>query len=223
LRSPDDRGVLRTVLDVDVYAALQCNSTTWTAGSDSHRLSGDVEDPNYGDGHFLPVPGARVRWYPFDGASLGGRVEYDSENNKLALAQLAWTHRVRRDFSYRVSYIGRDHRYWDYSSSPVPSSSTFDGFNWADFGYAEVGFEHELCDAFAWAPYIRWDCRQNELDEVGAWIDFFRTDCLGFRFNVAYENEYTRIDGSREEDDWRIGFYIYLRALGPSQGLQIGD
>ena len=61
---------------------------------------------------------------------------------------------------------------------------------------------------------MRWDIKENELDSVGAWFDYL-TDCLGFRLQVAYDNEYTRIDGYTREADWDIGFYIYLRALGP--------
>ena len=54
-------------------------------------------------------------------------------------------------------------------------------------------------------------------DEIGAWIDF-RTDCLGFRFSVSYENDFTRVDGSRYDHDWNFGFFVYLRALGPTSG-----
>ena len=91
-------------------------------------------------------------------------------------------------------------------------------FNWSKFSYAQVAFEHELCDAVAWGPYVRWDFRENELDELGAWIDL-RTDCLGFRFSLSYENDYRRIDDSERRDNWRGGFSIYLRAVGPSNGL----
>jgi len=223
LREADERGKLRTVFDLDVYAALQFNRTDWTAGEDSHKLSDDPLDPNYGGDGMMVVPGARVRWMPFSGAALSARLEYDSENSKIAQANLMWNHRVRRDFSYRVLFTRRDHRYWDFSSSSVSPRSDYDGFNRTDFGYVEVGFEHEPCDVFAWAPYIRWDCRRNELDEVGTWVDIYRTDCLGFRLNLAYENEYTRVEGSCEDAEWRIGFYIYLRAFGPNQGLKIGD
>ena len=45
-----------------------------------------------------------------------------------------------------------------------------------------------------------------------------RTDCLGFRFSLSYENDYERIDGSKTSDDWRFGVYVYLRALGPESG-----
>ena len=33
------------------------------------------------------------------------------------------------------------------------------------------------------------------------------------------ENGYERIDRSRSEDDWRFGFFIYLRAFGPSAAI----
>ena len=59
--------------------------------------------------------------------------------------------------------------------------------------------------------------RENELDTVGCWIDYL-TDCLGFRLIVEYDNDYTTIDGYTVEDDWSIGFYVYLRALGASSG-----
>ena len=55
------------------------------------------------------------------------------------------------------------------------------------------------------------------VDEIGTWIDF-RTDCLGFRFSVSYENDFKRVDGSTYEHDWNFGFFVYLRALGPSSG-----
>ena len=47
------------------------------------------------------------------------------------------------------------------------------------------------------------------------------TDCLGFRFQVAYESAYERIDGSKNHSDVRVGFFIYLRALGPSSMLDL--
>ena len=90
-------------------------------------------------------------------------------------------------------------------------------FNWSRFGYLEARLEHDLCDAVAWGPFVRWDCREGELDEIGSWLDL-RTDCLGFRFSLSYENDYERIDGSKARDDWRFGFYVYLRARGPESG-----
>lgn len=86
-------------------------------------------------------------------------------------------------------------------------------FNWAYFRYLELGFEHELCDAFAWSPFVSWDFREQELDEYGGWVEY-RTDCLAFRLSFAYINDYKRLDGSLDEHDYRVEFLMYLRALG---------
>ena len=149
---------------------------------------------------------------------LSTRIEYDTENDELAYGDLKWSHRLADSFSYRVTYSGRSHRRWDYSSTVYDSETMRnEDFNWAKFRFLEVGFEHEMCDAIAWSPYVRWDCREGELDEIGAWLDL-RTDCLGFRFSVSYENDFTRVDGSRYDHDWNFGFFVYLRAIGPTSG-----
>ena len=137
------------------------------------------------------------------------------ENDKLALASVRWDGRFDKDLSFYVEFVHRDHRWWDYSSTPYdPALMRNEDFNWAYYSFLEFGIEHDVCDAIAWGPYIRWDCREGELDEIGSWFDY-RTDCLGFRLKLSYENAYTRIDGSEHEHDWRIGFYVYLRAFGP--------
>ena len=223
LRTTDERGVSRTLLDLDVYCGVQFNDTDYTPGDRFRRLVRDAEDPNYGKDDPMFVPGVRVRWMPTRETVLSGRVEYDTENDELAYGSLRWNHRLTDEFSYYVSYWGRNHRRWDYAASPYDRATMRrDDFNWVNYQFVEVGFEHEICDAVVWSPYIRWDCREGEFDEVGAWKDF-RTDCLGFRFSASYENDYTRIDGSRYDHDWSFGFFVYLRALGPSSGNPFGD
>ena len=74
--------------------------------------------------------------------------------------------------------------------------------------------------AAAWSPYIRYDCRRDEVDEVGAWFDLL-TDCLGYRVLFAHETSYTRIDNSKEPCDNRVCFFIYLRAFGPGSMLDM--
>ena len=143
------------------------------------------------------------------------------------MSELAWKHRLNPHFSYFVSYMSGNYRWWDFSSTPTVrytrdgQTNTSEEFNWVHFGTATVGFEHEICDAFAWSPFVRWDCLEGELDEVGAWFDF-RTDCLGFRLIVSYDKSYTLIDGSEYHSDCSVGFYIYLRAFGPSSGALLG-
>lgn len=222
LRKTDDRGHLRTIFDFDFYAAVQFNDTDYTAGDKYHRLA-PVGDPNYGKNTPDVVPGARLRWFPDDNISLSTRAEYDSQNNTLAYANIEWRHSLTRRLKYNVGLIHRNYRWWDFSSSMFnPATMRCDDFNMVHFSYVDLGFEYELCDAIAIGPYLRWNLRYHEIQEIGTWIDY-RTDCLGFRFQVSYENDYIQIDNSKYEDDWRFGFFMYLRAFGPGMGSLIGD
>ena len=223
-RKADEKGRSRTVFDFDAYAAVQLNDTSWTEGGRRHRLSRSQENPNYGrDGKAVASPGVRARWHPTEDSSLLARAEWDGENDTVAYANVAWSQRISKDLSSTLSYSARDQRWWDFSSTPYdPSVERNDDFNWTKFSYAGISFEHEICDALAWGPFLRWDLRENELDEVGAWVDL-RTDCLGFRISFSYENDYKRIDGSEHDDDWRVSVGVYLRAFGPSVGTMFGD
>ena len=115
---------------------------------------------------------------------------------------------------WHFGYIGRDHRIWSY----LPSN--YDRWNYQYSNILHLGFEHVVCDWFAWSPFIRWDARCNELDETGTWFDFL-TDCLGFRFTVNYVNSVRRIDESKYKSDFEIAFLIYLRVLGASSMLDM--
>ena len=213
----DDAGVLRRYLAADLYCALQCNDTEWLGDDRGHKLA-EAGKPNYGKRAVTPVPGVRLAWYPEKDVSLSFRLEYDPDENVIALGSVDWRHRISDGFSYYASFTQSDFRYWDFSSQPYDRTRmTGDEFNLVRFAYAYVGFEHELCDAIAWSPYIRWDCYEGELDSVGSWIDY-RTDCLGFRLLLEYESEYTRIDGSSHDSDFSVGFYVYLRAFGAESG-----
>ncbi len=227
-RKTDDQGVSRNILDFDIYAAFQCNSTDWTTGDRFHRLADDVGDPNYGKDSLSVYPGVRLRYFPIPDMMLLARIEYDGDSSRVATSEFVWKHRLTKAFSYRIAYQSSDFRWWDYSSSPHVASQIknhvheSDDFNWVRYNFATISFEHELCDVIAWSPYVRWDCTRGELDEAGTWIDY-RTDCLGFRLVLSYENSFTRIDGSEYDDDWNIGFYIYLRAIGPGLGSVFGE
>lgn len=218
----DDKGAIRRLLDFDFYAAFQFNHAEFTEGGPYHRLAKNPARPNYGKSLEV-VPGFRVLWDPVRDVTLAFRAEYDSENNDVPYAAARLSVRSRDDFKWYVEYSGRDHRLWDFSSAAYdPDEMSDEDFNWLDYKFVEAGFEHDVCDALAWGPYLRWDCREGELDEVGSWFDI-RTDCLGFRFLLGYENEVEMIDGSRHRDDFRCGFYIYLRAIGPGSGSPFGN
>jgi len=214
IRRADENGNVRTLFDLDLYGAIQLNETKYTEGDRYHRLAKDAEDPNYGKHRGKFVPGFRARWFPDEASALSARMEFDTETKRVAYADILWKQVLTKSVKWQLSFNTRDHRYWDYSSSPYDESlQRNEDFNMAKFSDVMASIEHELCHAFAWGPFVRWDCRESELDEIGTWFEF-RTDCLGFRFYVAYENDYERIDYSRSDDDWRFGLNIYLRALG---------
>jgi len=213
----DGKGNFSQYLDLDVYLSCQMNSTTYTDGNDSHRLA-ELGRPNYGKSGPEFAPGARLRWRPFRDTTLGVRGEYDSDNNRIAYAQVNWTRKLCKEFSYNARYTLRDHRYWDFSSFPYSATQVRnDEMDMARIHMVDVGFTHHVCDWLEWGPHMRWDIRTSELDTVGTWIDYL-TDCLGFRLILEYDNEFETIDGYKREDDWSIGFYIYLRAFGPQSG-----
>ena len=215
IQQMDDAGVLRTLLDWDVYAAVPFETMTpyregVLAGYPDHD-----EDANYSrSGHRQIVPGTRIRWNPARDISFLTRAEYDCQNSKAAYADIVFRHRLSDSFAYHVSYIGRDQRIWGY----LPSE--YSRWNYEYSNIIQVGFTHDVCDWFAWSPYIRFDCRANETDEVGAWFDLM-SDCLGYRFQFAHETSYRRVDGSKEACDNRVMFFIYLRALGPGSMLDL--
>ena len=213
----DEKGNVRPVLDLDVYAALQFNTSEHVGDGENHRLS-EAGYPNYGKSGGAVVPGGRLMWKPCEETTIGGRGEYDSDDNRVAYASAFWRQKVCEDLSFRVSYFRREHRYWDFSSIPFASDEMrSDLLNMAYMEMVDVEVSHQVCDWLAWGPHLRWDVRDGELDSVGAWIDYL-TDCLGFRLMVEYDNEYTTLDGSRCDDDWSIGFFIYLRAFGADSG-----
>ncbi len=212
----DDTGVLRTVLDWDLYLAVPFETMS-PYGKDS-VLAGyprDDKDGNYNrSGHRQVVPGTRIRWKPSRDISFLARAEYDCQNSKASYADIIFRQRLTDTFDYHVSYIGRDQRLWTY----LPSN--YDRWNYQLSNILQLGFTHSVCENFAWSPYIRLDCRRSEVDEVGAWFDIL-TDCIGYRVLFAHETSFTRVDDSKEPCDNRVSFFIYLRAFGPSSMLDL--
>ena len=209
----DDQGNVRPVFDLDFYVAVQFNSATHTEGNENHRLA-EAGDPNYGRSGGAFVPGLRLKWTPWEETTVGLRGEYDSDHNRIAYASVFWQQTVTKDLSFSLSYNQRRHRYWDFSSTPFADGEMKgDEMNMAHWELVDLSIRHQVFDWLAWGPHVRWDAREGELDTAGCWIDFL-TDCLGFRLILEYDNEYETVDGYKSDDDWSIGFYIYLRAFG---------
>ena len=216
LRKVEENGTTRSILEADIYAAVPFQNEGYIKGREYGEYAGYPKDQKDGfyNRHDCVVPGAVIRFKPSNRATFSSRTEYDVDSEKVAYADVNFTHRVTQKFSWTAGYIGRDHRIWEY----LPSR--FDRWNYMYSNVIRAGFEHQVCDWFAWSPYIRWDARCNELDETGVWFDFL-TDCLGFRFSIDYENSIERVDGSKMRSDVNFGFAIYLRVLGASSMLDL--
>ena len=213
-RTVDEKGRLTTILDFDAYVAMQFNDTEWYKGSAKARRITKPGEPNYGEDDVAAAPGVRVRWTPAKDIMLGALAEYNCEDDEIALASLIWRHKLNKDFGYNLGFSHRQHRWWDYSIFPYDAKYMEDDeFNNPYFSTATFGFDHEITDAFKWDAGISWDCTENELDEISFGFEY-RTDCLAFRVYCEYENGYTRIDGSKYDNDWSYGFAVYLRAFG---------
>ncbi len=213
-RTVDEKGRLSTILDVDAYVALQFNDGEWYEGSAEKRKLTVPGEPNLGEDDVMAAPGFRVRWTPSDDIMLGVNAEYNCQADELALASLIYRQKLDKSFSYNFGFSHRHQRWWDYSIFPYNSKQmTSDEFNYPYFSSLFFGFDHEIIDAIKWDAGIRWDTSENELDVISFGIEY-RTDCLAFRFYCEYENSYTRVDGSKYDSDFSVGFAIYLRAFG---------
>lgn len=226
LRRKDDKGVLSSIVDADVYAAIPFNDESRYESarrdedddevSRDYALRGYPRDDRHGSysRRECIVPGTRLRLHPYRNMTLQSRIEYDCDESAVAYADIMFRHRITEEFSWYVSYLGRDHRIWDY----LPSE--YDRWNYELSNQLQVGFEHQVCDWLAWSPFVRADCRRDRLDEYGAWVDFL-TDCLGFRFQAAHVTSFERVDHSKFESDNRFSFFVYLRSLGPGSMLDL--
>lgn len=226
----DEKGVLRTVLDTDLYLAVPFEDESryaWDYKGDDRikqSLRGRAHDDEHGpySQTSCVVPGFRARYAPTRDTRLSTRVEYDCEEERFAYADVIFSHHVSNGFSWNFGYLGRDHRIWDYLATPAYElgNGNSERWNYEITGVMHVDFQHHVCDWFAWSPWVRFETRRSEVEEVGVWFDLL-SDCLGYRFEFAYEDGYRRIDGSKNESDVRVMFFIYLRALGPGSMLDL--
>jgi hypothetical protein len=214
LRKKNENGTTSEFLATDIYAAIPFLDESYQKGKPLPGYPQKPEDGFYNRTDCV-VPGFMMRFTPSNRMSFSSRTEYDIDTEKVAYADINMEHMISHDFRWNMGYIGRDHRLWDY----LPSQR--DRWNYQYSNIIRFGFEHTVCDWFAWSPFVRWDARRNELDETGVWFDYL-LDCIGFRLSLNYVNGLRRIDGSKFDSDFNVVFAVYLRALGPGSMLDVG-
>ena len=184
----EKKGSMRTVLDWDTYTAVQIDS------------NGPLDQEG------LRMAGTKAIYSPTKALDLKAQGEWDTEEDTLAYVDLGAVYKVNEKFRLGGGYLARDHRLYDYSVSPVEE------WNRVKENLIYGGFTHDINDTWSWSTYVRYDVRNNFLDEVGGYIQY-RLDCLVFQLRSAYINNYQRIDNVSESgDDFRVALMVWLRA-----------
>lgn len=188
-------GVIRTLLELDTYLGAQIDS------------NGPLEKNG------VRLAGVKTRFTPAEKIEFRFRGEFDIEEESAAYVDFGAYWRISKNFRIGGGYIGRDHSVYDYGTSLVRQ--------WNEYreNTAYIGFQHDICDALAWSPYLRYDARYNETDEVGCTFQY-RLDCLIFQLRTSYISSFERIDGSERGDDFRVSFSVLLRAEKGSEEME---
>ncbi|MDD4016866.1 MAG: LptA/OstA family protein [Kiritimatiellae bacterium] len=187
LQTRDEKNRMRTVFEWDVYGGVQFDS----------------EGPLNEEG--LRMAGTKMVYSPTKKVDIKALGEWDTENDTFAYADLSAFYKLTEKFRFGGGYLGRDHRLYDYEVSPVEEWNRVK----ENLGYA--GFTHDINETWSWSTYVRYDLRNNDLDEVGGYVQY-SLDCLVFQLRTAYVNSYDRIDGTERDNDFRVAIMMWLKA-----------
>ncbi|MDR2849353.1 MAG: hypothetical protein LBW77_02260, partial [Verrucomicrobiota bacterium] len=187
LQSRGEDGRTRTVVDWDVYAAIQFNS------------EGALNEEG------LRMAGTQLLFTPRKDIDIKAHGEWDTQADTLAYVDLSAFYKLNEKIRFGGGYLARDHQLYDYDVSPVMQ------WDHVKENLIYGGFTHDVNDAWSWSVYTRYDLRRDELDEVGCFLQY-RLDCLVFQLRTAYVNSFERIDGTERKDDVRIALMMWLRA-----------
>ena len=183
----DEKNRMRTFLDVDVYAGIQFDS------------GGPYDEEG------VRLMGSKIVYSPNKKLDIKAQGEWDNEANTMAYADLSAFYKLTEKFRLGGGYLARDHALYDYDVSVV------DQWNYMKDNVGYGGFTHDINDTWSWSTYVRYDLRNNDLEEVGGYLQY-NLDCLCFQLRSAYLNSFERIDGTERKDDFRVGFMVWLRA-----------
>jgi len=187
LQTRDEKNRMRNVFEWDVYGGVQFDS----------------EGPLDEEG--LRMAGTKMVYSPTKKVDIKALGEWDTENDTVAYADLSAFYKLTEKFRFGGGYLGRDHRLYDYEVSPVEEWNRVK----ENLGYA--GFTHDINETWSWSTYVRYDLRNNDLDEVGGYVQY-SLDCLVFQLRTAYVNSYDRIDGTERDNDFRVAIMMWLKA-----------
>lgn len=149
--------------------------------------------------------GTKAIYSPTKALDMKAQGEWDTDKDTFAYVDLSTFYKVNEKFRLGGGYLARDHQLYDYEVSPVEE------WNRVKENLIYSGFTHDINDTWSWSTYVRYDLRNNELDEVGGYVQY-RLDCLVFQLRSAYINNYQRDDDTESQDDFRVALMVWLRA-----------
>jgi lipopolysaccharide assembly outer membrane protein LptD (OstA) len=189
LQKRGENNRMRTVLDWDVYAGIQFDSDGPLGADDGVRMAG-----------------TKILYSPTSKLDLKAHADWDNAENTVAYADLSAFYKITEKVRLGGGYLGRDHALYDYAQSDVEQ------WNRVKENLIYGGYTHDISDVWAYSVYVRYDLRNNDIDEVGGYIQY-SLDCLVFQLRTAYVNNYQRIDQvSEREDEFRISLLMWLKA-----------
>jgi lipopolysaccharide assembly outer membrane protein LptD (OstA) len=155
--------------------------------------------------------GMKTLFSPIEAFESRAVVEWDTEQETFAYVDLGAQYKLNKRLSVGAGYLARDHELYDFDTSPVAQ------WDRAEQSVFYTGFFHEITDAWAWSMFVRYDTDVGALDEVGGYLQY-SLDCLVFQLRSSYRSSFTRMDGTEKDNDFRISFIVWLRAMNQKQG-----
>ncbi|MDA3924305.1 MAG: hypothetical protein PF904_06390 [Kiritimatiellae bacterium] len=187
----NDDNVMRNVLSLDTYAAVQFNS--------------EGEQDQKG----VSMYGTKIEYKPSEAVDIKFHGEYDPEDDKFAYVNFNTFYQLNKQLRLGGGYLGRDHEIYDYGTMAVNS------WNRINENLVYGGFTHDINSTWSYSMYLRHDLRRNEMDEVGGYIQY-SLDCLVFQLRTAYISGFDRVDGSERDDDYRVSLTMWFKAENKS-------
>ena len=161
-----------------------------------------------GEPQGVRIIGGELQIVPQKHLRFRASLEYDPEDNEVRL--------VDNSFSW-------SNRKWELSGGHFYRKDiTLNSFSaWTRDATANVvygGVMHLVNDVWSLGCDVRYEYEQSRLQEIMAYVEY-RLDCLAFQIRTGYEPEWTDINGTVEEANFKFGLVLTLRGAENRFGL----
>lgn len=198
VQTKDASGVRRTVFDWDMFVA--------------YRFSGGNGDTTNG----LRMVGWDATYRPYKDVKIQTTGLYDPKEGRTDMS----------DTSLTIGDPKHDEVTFEwYHSDPVdpttlnrppdPLLAAYESTNaLPSITLANISLTHRFNEMWAANAFVRYDVSERDIQEIGGYLQY-DLDCLTFRLNTGFMPPITRTDGTRRPVDYRVAFFMSVRALQP--------